>query len=100
LELRHLRYFVAVSEELNFRRAAERMYVAQGALSEQVRKFEDELGVRVLDRTSRGASLTDAGSALLPETRRVLHQTERGSWRGRRAWPRRLDRRGSWQCRR
>jgi DNA-binding transcriptional LysR family regulator len=75
MELRHLRYFVAVAEELNFRRAAERMYVAQGAFSEQVRKFEGELGVRLLDRTSRGASLTDA-AALLPEARRVLHQAE------------------------
>lgn len=76
MELRHLRYFVAVAEELNFRRAAERMYVAQGAFSEQVRKFEAELGVRLLDRTSRGASLTEAGAALLPEARRVLHQAE------------------------
>jgi DNA-binding transcriptional LysR family regulator len=76
VELRHLRYFVAVAEELNFRRAAERVYVAQGAFSEQVRKLERELGVRLLDRTPRGASLTDAGAALLPEARRVLHQVE------------------------
>ncbi len=67
---------MAVAEELNFRRAAERLYVAQGAVSEQVRKFEDELGVRLLDRTSHGAVLTDAGAALLPEARRVLHQAE------------------------
>jgi DNA-binding transcriptional LysR family regulator len=76
VELRHLRYFVAVGEELNFRRAAERMYVAQGAFSEQVRNLERELGVRLLDRTPRGASLTDAGAALLPEARRVLHQAD------------------------
>jgi len=76
MELRHLRYFVAVAEESNFRRAAERMYVAQGAVSEQVRKLERELGVRLLDRTSHGAALTDAGAALLPEARRVLHQAE------------------------
>jgi DNA-binding transcriptional LysR family regulator len=76
MELRHLRYFVAVAEELNFRRAAERMYVAQGAFSEQVRKLERELGVRLLDRTPRGVSLTFAGSAFLPEARRALHQAD------------------------
>lgn len=67
---------MAVAEELNFRRAAERMYVAQGAFSEQVRKLERELGVRLLDRTPRGVSLTFAGTALLPEARRALHQAE------------------------
>jgi DNA-binding transcriptional LysR family regulator len=76
VELRHLKYFVAVAEELNFRRAAERMYVAQGAFSEQVRKLEGELGVRLLDRSPRGVSLTFAGIALLPEARRALQQAE------------------------
>ena len=76
MELRHLRYFVAVAEELNFRRAAERMYVAQGAFSEQVRKLEGELGVRLLDRNSRGVSLTPAGAEFLPAARRVLNRTE------------------------
>jgi DNA-binding transcriptional LysR family regulator len=72
MELRHLRYFVAVAEELHFRRAAERLHVAQPAVSEQVRKLELELGVDLLERTPRKVTLTEAGVAMLEESRRVL----------------------------
>jgi DNA-binding transcriptional LysR family regulator len=76
MELRHLRYFVAVAEELHFRRAAERLHVAQPAVSEQVRKLEQELGVRLFDRTQRSVALTTAGTALLEEARHVLRHAE------------------------
>ena len=76
MELRHLRCFIAVAEELHFRRAAERLHVAQPAVSEQVRKLEQELGVRLFDRTQRRVSLTPAGLAMLEEARQVLRQAD------------------------
>lgn len=72
MELRQLTAFVAVAEELNFTRAAERLHVVQSGVSAAVRSLERELGVRLFDRTSQRVALTDAGRALLPEARNTL----------------------------
>jgi DNA-binding transcriptional LysR family regulator len=85
IELRHLRYFVAVAEELHFGRAAERLHVAQPGLSQQIQALERELGVLLFERTSRRVALTPAGAVLLTEGRRALAQTERALDQTRRA---------------
>lgn len=76
MELRDLRSFVAVAHQRNFSRAAETLHVSQPALSEQIRRLEDELGAVLFERTSRGATLTDAGAAFLPQARAVLAQAD------------------------
>lgn len=77
IELRHLRYFIAVAEELNFRRAAERVRIEQTPLSRAVRDLEDQLGVQLFVRTPRKLRLTPAGVRLLKEARKVFIRVER-----------------------
>lgn len=72
LDLRKLRYFLAVAEELNFARAAERLHIVQPVLSRQIAALERELGVTLFDRSKRGTRLTDAGSTLVDEARAIL----------------------------
>ena len=85
VELRQLRSFVAVAEELHFRRAAERLHLAQPSVSQQVRTLEDELGVRLFDRDRRGVALTAAGATLLEDARDVLARAARARERAREA---------------
>lgn len=76
MELRHLTYFLAVAERLNFSRAAEALHIAQPAISQQIRGLEEELGVRLFDRIGKRVTLTQAGQALLPHARRILAAVE------------------------
>jgi DNA-binding transcriptional LysR family regulator len=78
IELRHLRYFVAVAEEASFTAAAQRVHVAQQVLSTQVRQLEDAVGAQLLERSSRGVAVTPAGTAFLAAARETLAGLDRG----------------------
>ena len=76
MDLRQLRYLVALAEELNFTRAAAREHIAQPALSQQIRRLEGEVGVGLVERTTRRVALTEAGDLLVVRARRILAELE------------------------
>ncbi|MEO5712868.1 MAG: LysR substrate-binding domain-containing protein [Luteolibacter sp.] len=83
MELRHLRYFVAVAEDLNFRKAAGRLHISRPALSKQIKDLEDEMSVRLLERDTVSVSLTKAGEIFFADAREVLSQAEEAVSRAR-----------------
>lgn len=86
MELRHLRYFVAVAEELHFGRAATRLFIVQPSLSQQIRQLEDELGFPLLKRTKRSVELTDAGKVFLAKAQSILAQVQEAKRAAQRAY--------------
>src|SRR5262245_26825869 len=84
MELRHLRYFVVVAEELHFRRAAERLHMSQPPLSQQIRALEAEVGATLLLRNQRKVELTAAGAAFLERAREILAAVEDAALEARR----------------
>jgi LysR family hca operon transcriptional activator len=83
MELRHLRYFITVADELNFTRAAALLHTAQPSLSQQIRDLENEVGVQLLERSNRKVALTEAGKVFLAEARVTLAQADRAVARAR-----------------
>lgn len=77
MELRHLRYFITVAEELNFSKAALRLYTAQPSLSQQIKDLEGDVGVRLLNRTKRKVELTEEGAVFLEQARLTLAQADK-----------------------
>jgi LysR family cyn operon transcriptional activator len=78
MELRHLRYFLALAERLSFTRAAAQVHVTQSTLSHQIKKLEDELGRPLFQRAGKRVIMTEAGELLLPSLRRALNEIDKG----------------------
>ena len=85
IEVRHLRYFVVVAEELHFGRAAERLHMAQSPLSRQIRQLERDLGVELVNRAHHVVGLTDAGQVFLGAARIVLDDLDQALYLAQRA---------------
>src|SRR4029077_2440688 len=81
MELRHLRYFVAVGEEQHYGRASRRLHVAQPALSRQIQDLEEEVGFKLFERLPRGVKLSAAGKLFLEDARRILHEVNEATAR-------------------
>jgi len=86
MELRHLRYFVTVGEELHFGRAAARLSIVQPSLSQQIQQLENELGFPLLYRTKRSVEMTDPGKVFLSEAKHVLAQVQEAKRTAQRAY--------------
>src|SRR6266446_3374931 len=84
MELRHLRYFVAVGEDQHYGQAAQRLRVAQPALSRQIQNLEEEIGFKLFDRLARGVKISAAGKLFLEDARRILQQVDEATKRARR----------------